>query len=274
MSRVFIACALLALAEAALAQTGEPASGGARRVAAGGEPVGFDAASDSGTTTAASRARARADSIASVRTRMAAEQDTRLRIVISLADRQLWALIGPDTLLSAPIAVSSDATLEYGGKTWQFKTPRGVRTVRAKRENPVWVPPDWHYAEVAREHALGIKPMKAGKTVLSSGHWLEVRDSVVGIVDSTSGEFSPLPTGEEIVVDDTLFIPPVGTLNRRIEGELGLFALDTGNGILLHGTPHKETIGSAATHGCIRLRDDDISWLHEMIPLGARVYIY
>lgn len=216
----------------------------------------------------------RADSVASARTRTAADRDRRLRIVISLADRQLWALIGADTLLSAPVAVSSDASLEYGGKTWRFETPRGVRTVRAKRENPVWVPPDWHYAEVAREHALGIKPMKAGKTVLSDGRWLEVRDRVVGIVDMTSGGFTPLPTGEEIVFDDTLFIPPLGTVNRRIEGELGLFALDTGNGILLHGTPHTETIGSAATHGCIRLHDDAIRWLHEMIPIGARIYIY
>ena len=116
--------------------------------------------------------------------------------------------------------------------------------------------------------------MKSGKTVLSDGRWLEVRDSVVGIVDTTSGGFAPLPMGEEIVFDDTLFIPPLGTLNRRIEGELGLFALDTGNGILLHGTPHTETIGSAATHGCIRLHDDAIRWLHEMIPIGARIYIY
>jgi lipoprotein-anchoring transpeptidase ErfK/SrfK len=96
----------------------------------------------------------------------------------------------------------------------------------------------------------------------------------VGVVDATSREFAALPTAEEIVFDSTLFIPPVGTLNRRVERELGLHALDTGNGILLHGTPHKDTIGFAVTHGCIRLRDDDISWLHEMIPTGVRVYIY
>ena len=36
-----------------------------------------------------------------------------LRIVVSLNDRQLWAIIGADTLLKAPIAVSTDETLEY-----------------------------------------------------------------------------------------------------------------------------------------------------------------
>ena len=252
-----IACATFAAGELAWAQV-----------------VGVATRPDFYATDSAAAARSRADSVASARTRSAADRDRRLRIVISLADRQLWALIGADTLLSAPVAVSSEASLEYGGKTWRFETPRGVRTVRAKRENPVWIPPDWHYAEVAREHGLGIKPLKSGKTVLSDGRWLEVRDSVVGIVDTTSGGFAPLPMGEEIVFDDTLFIPPLGTLNRRIEGELGLFALDTGNGILLHGTPHTETIGSAATHGCIRLHDDAIRWLHEMIPIGARIYIY
>jgi lipoprotein-anchoring transpeptidase ErfK/SrfK len=89
-----------------------------------------------------------------------------------------------------------------------------------------------------------------------------------------SGEFAYLPTDEEVIFDSTLFIPPVGTLNRRIEGELGRHMLDTGKGFLLHGTPHKASIGTAATHGCIRLRDDDIAWLYDMIPVGARVYIY
>jgi lipoprotein-anchoring transpeptidase ErfK/SrfK len=223
---------------------------------------------------APSRYRSRADSVASARTRVAADQDSKLRVVISLNDRRLWVLIGSDTLLAGPVAVSMDAGFEYAGKAWRFETPRGVRTVLAKRENPVWIPPDWHYAEVAREHSLGLASMSAKKTKLSDGNWLEVRDSTVGLVYAESGEFAVLPTDEEIVFDETLFIPPVGTLNRRIEGELGNYALDTGGGILLHGTPHKASIGAATTHGCIRLRDQDIQWLFEVMPLGTRVYIY
>jgi L,D-transpeptidase-like protein len=209
-----------------------------------------------------------------VRTRLAAGEDLKLRIVISLNDRRLWVLIGYDTLLAGPVAVSMDSGFEYAGKSWRFETPRGVRAVLAKRENPVWIPPDWHYAEVARAHSLGLASMDAGKTKLNDGNWLEVRDSTVGLVYAVSGEFAALPTDEEIVFDDKLFIPPVGTLNRRIEGELGLYALDTGDGILLHGTPHKASIGGATTHGCIRLRDQDIAWMFEMLPLKTRVYIY
>ncbi len=218
--------------------------------------------------------RSRADSIASVRTRLAADRDNDLRVVVSLNDRELWALIGPDTLLTAPIAVSTDETLAYAGKSWRFETPRGVRTVLGKKEDPVWIPPEWHYAEVASEHGLKLAPMTAGKTVLSDGRLLDVRQDQVGVVDRATGEFAYLPTEEEIIFDSTLFIPPIGTLNRRIDGELGHHMLDTGNGFLLHGTPHKASIGTAATHGCIRLRDDDIAWLYDMIPVGTRVYIY
>lgn len=214
------------------------------------------------------------DSAVSARTRVAADRERNLRIVISLNDRRLWALIGSDTLLRAPVAVSTDETLEYAGKSWRFVTPRGVRSIIAKREDPSWIPPEWHYAEVAREHGLKLAEMKPGKTVLSDGNRLDVRNDQVGVVDGATGEFALLPTDEEVIFDSTLFIPPVGTLNRRIEGELGHHMLDTGNGFLLHGTPHKSSIGTAATHGCIRLRDEDIAWLYDMIPVGTRVYIY
>ena len=217
--------------------------------------------------------RSRSDSIASVRTRAAADRDAGLRVVVSLTERRLYAIIGADTLLRTVVAVSTDETLEYAGKSWRFITPRGMRTVIAKKENPVWIPPEWHYAEVAREHGLKLGSMNGSKTMLSDGRWLETRNGEVGVVDQ-SGEFALLPTDEEIIFDNTLFVPPIGSINRRIEGELGAHMLDTGNGFLLHGTPHKASIGTAATHGCIRLRDEDIQWLYEMIPVGTKVYIY
>ena len=118
-----------------------------------------------------SRYRSRRDSVASVRTRSAALLETGLRIVISLNDRQLWLMLGSDTLYSAPVAVSTDSTLEYSGKTWRFETPRGIRSVLAKHENPVWIPPDWHYAEVARDLSLALAAMKRRRTILSDGNW-------------------------------------------------------------------------------------------------------
>ena len=40
------------------------------------------------------------------------------------------------------------------------------------------------------------------------------------------------------------------------------------------GTPYKKSIGMAATHGCIRLNDEDIEWLYDHVPVGTKVYIY
>lgn len=43
---------------------------------------------------------------------------------------------------------------------------------------------------------------------------------------------------------------------------------------MLHGTPHKASIGQAATHGCIRLDDDAITYLYRNVPVGTPVYIF
>jgi len=272
---------LLAVAFLAVAEAGEAQSRRRTRlrdsVTANGDVArdSFEVTRDSLALDAAVlRKRALAKDAASTRTLASANGDRDLRVVISLADRQLWALIGGDTLLGAPIAVSMDDNFSYAGRSWRFETPRGVRRVILKKENPAWIPPDWHYAEVASRNSLALAALKPGKTHISGGRWLAVRDSVVGLYDPDYDEWMALPIDEEIVFDGKLFIPPMGTLNRRIEGELGFFALDLGNGYLLHGTPHKSSIGRAVTHGCIRLHDEDIQWLFDMIPVGARVYIY
>jgi len=219
--------------------------------------------------------RSRADSLASVRTRGAAARDTRFRVVVSLLDRRVAVMLGADTIHSAPAAVATGETFTYGGRVWTFTTPRGMHRVRRKEIEPLWIPPDWHYAEVARANGLrlGVLPAARGVT-LADGTRLTVRDRVVGIIRPGTTTFLPLPTDEEIVFDETLFIPPVGTINRRIVGELGPYGLDLGDGYLLHGTPDKETIGAAATHGCVRLHDEDIEWLYTFVPVGTPVYIY
>src|SRR5919108_1223749 len=215
----------------------------------------------------------RTDSVISVNTRRSATRSKAMRIVVSIADRRLWVVSEQDTLLDAPVAVGMGRTLSYGGKRWTFATPLGVRRVLAKRSTPYWRPPDWAYAEVAREHGLELASLHPKRPVkLSDGRLLVVRDSLVGVMMPDG--FAPLPVEEHIVFDETLYVPPLGTRNRLIEGELGLYQLDMGNGYLLHGTPHEDSIGQATTHGCIRLRGDDIEWLFENVPVGTSVYLY
>jgi hypothetical protein len=205
-----------------------------------------------------------------------ADADTArgLRLVISLDARRLWVIADDDTLRTVPVAVASGATLEYQGKRWSFTTPRGRRVVVRKDSLPVWIPPEWHYYEVARANHLVVRLLAAGAPVaLDDGRRLEVRGDEVGTIAADS-VFAPLPLGEEIIFDGFLFVPPLGTKHRRIEGELGWYRLDLGEGFSMHGTPYGDSIGRAATHGCFRLRDEDITWLYQVIPIGTRVYIY
>jgi hypothetical protein len=215
----------------------------------------------------------RKDSVASANARRGSERSNAMRIVVSIGARRLWVLSGADTVLDAPVAVGMGRTLAYAGRRWAFATPIGARRVRAKRSTPYWRPPDWAYAEVAREHGLRLARMRADRPLaLSDGRQLVVRDSLVGVM--LPDGFAPLPVEEHIVFDETLYVPPHGTRNRLIEGELGVYQLDLGDGYLLHGTPHEESIGWATTHGCVRLRGHDIEWLFANVPVGTAVYLY
>jgi len=197
------------------------------------------------------------------------------RVIVSLQDRNLWVVDAMgDTLRKADVAVARDETFTFNGRSWTFRTPRGKRVVRLKQENPVWTPPDWHYAEVARDYSLKLKALpRRGSVKLKDGAVLSVRDSLVGIT-KPGKKWEALPVEYEVVFDSTLYIPPIGTKNRRIEGQLGKFKLDMGEGFMLHGTPYQHTVGGAVTHGCVRLRDADIQWLYENVPVGTAVYIY
>ena len=219
--------------------------------------------------------KSRRDSVAWENARTAADKSTGYRIVVDLFAKELRVIDRNDTLRTASAATAMNATLEFGGRVWRFETPRGVRTVRGKDKDPVWTPPEWHFAEVASEHHLKLAQLRRGHPVkLKDGTKLLVKGDEVGIIAPGSKEFQPMVLDEHIVFDRTLFVPPAGTKNASIAGELGHFRLDLGDGYLLHGTPYAKSIGAAVTHGCVRLRDEDIEWLYENVPVGTKVYIY
>ncbi len=217
----------------------------------------------------------RKDSLAFESARAAADRAAGYRIVVDIFAHQIYVIDGGDTLRAAPVATAMNATLSYGGRSWRFETPRGVRKVLAKDKDPVWTPPEWHYAEVALEHQLKLRSLRRGQTVrLSDGTRLTSRGDEVGIIAPGEKEFVPLVLDEHVVFDNTIFVPPAGTKHRSIQGELGHFRLSLGDGYLLHGTPYTKSIGAAVTHGCVRLRDADIEWLYDNVPVGTKVYLY
>ena len=69
-------------------------------------------------------------------------------------------------------------------------------------------------------------------------------------------------------------VPPPGDPLRKVEGELGNYALDLGNGYLIHGTKNENLLGHSVSHGCVRLGADNLEKLFKTVPIGTRVYIY
>jgi hypothetical protein len=217
----------------------------------------------------------RKDSLEYENARNAAEHASGYRIVVDIFAHQLHVIDKDDTLRTAPVATAMNATLTYGGRSWRFETPRGVRRVLSKDKEPTWTPPEWHFAEVALEHHLRLRSLERGQVVrLRDGTRLMVQGDEVGIIPPGEKEFQPLVLDEHIVFDNTLFVPPSGTKHRTIQGELGHFRLALGDGYQLHGTPYANSIGSAVTHGCVRLRDEDIEWLYDNVPVGTKVFLY
>lgn len=215
----------------------------------------------------------RADSLAWKRARAAAARTRDRRVVISLFDRRLWLVEGTDTLLSAPAGVGMGTVKAYG-RTWDFSTPRGRRTVQSRTEDPFWTPPDWHYAQVAGKYGYQLARLERGRgKVLADGKRLSVRGDTVGLV-SAEGAWEAIPAERPLVFNDTLYIPPLGTVNRRIPDVLGKFRLDLGDGYLIHGTTEGSSIGFPSTHGCIRLGDADLAALFEQVKVRTPVFIY
>lgn len=69
-------------------------------------------------------------------------------------------------------------------------------------------------------------------------------------------------------------VPPPDHPSRKQKGKLGKYALDLGEGILLHGTDDPSSIGRRASHGCIRLPKDMLSEMYKRAPVGTEVWIF
>ena len=69
-------------------------------------------------------------------------------------------------------------------------------------------------------------------------------------------------------------VPPPGDPSRKVEGELGKYALDIGDGFLIHGTKNEEALGRPVSHGCIRLGAEALEKLYKAVSVGTKVYIY
>ena len=197
-----------------------------------------------------------------------------MRILVSTETRSLWLMQDSQLVFSAPIAVGRSKRLVYKGKEYDFTTPVSKRKVLAKATTPIWVPPDWHYFEIAVERGLEVVHLRQNSKIkLADGTRIEVRGKDVGRVNQF-GNFWPFTPGKEIIFDNKIFIPPLNSNQRKVPEVLGTHKLELGDGYLLHGTNEEGSIGEAVSHGCVRMYNEDVARLYAMVPIGTPVYIF
>ena len=220
------------------------------------------------------------DSLASVSTSASdAIPTNRPYIVVSIEDHRLWYKQGDSVLFTTQVATGSGKVLEGAGgdARWKFETPRGRLVIESKEEDPSWIPPDWHFVEMARKRGLGIVRLNRGQTIpASDGSVITVEgaDMVRKYKDGRVVPIEPGVEGREVVAGGNIVIPPYGTNQRKYHGVLGTHRLNMGDGYALHGTDQPESIGHSVSHGCVRLRNEDIETLYQMVSVGTPVFIY
>jgi lipoprotein-anchoring transpeptidase ErfK/SrfK len=96
--------------------------------------------------------------------------------------------------------------------------------------------------------------------------------------DTPSGQYHI----EDKTIDPTWYVPPNAAWAGSLAGQvippgpanpLKARWLGFGGGRGIHGTADDGSIGSAASHGCIRMHVSDVEALYPRVPLGAPLYV-
>lgn len=203
----------------------------------------------------------------------------RAYIVISIADNRLWYRRGTEVLYETRVATGSGKFLEKSGASgeqWKFETPRGRLVVSRKDIEPAWVPPDWHFVEAAQKKKLELVRLQPGMVVKAAGGTVVAVSGSNVVTRYPDGREVPFEVkdGNEIRVGNKLIMPPFGTAQRRYLGVLGANRLYLGDGYGIHGTDAPSSIGRSVSHGCIRVRNEDIETLFRIVDVGTPVYVY
>ena len=224
-------------------------------------------------------------------------QDANQTIIVSTAENRVFVRHQGRTIFEAVCSTGKGTSMVIDGKTMVFDTPTGSFRIQSKEENPVWVPPDWHFVEEARKKKLEVVRLNPGEGIdaetgapvslqESRGIWGLLRASdrpkgrILKMKGSSVVEVGPdgaereLPPGELIRAGKALVVPPAGSAQRRFDKVLGHYRLNIGNGYALHGTMATNQLGRSVSHGCVRLADADIERLFNMAKVGDQVLIY
>ena len=78
-----------------------------------------------------------------------------------------------------------------------------------------------------------------------------------------------MPNSDWVAPKDRGKVVPGGTPENPLKARwLGIY-----DGAGIHGTDAESSIGTAASHGCVRMRIPDVIELYDQVPVGAPIYI-
>ncbi|HVR39554.1 MAG TPA: L,D-transpeptidase [Thermoanaerobaculia bacterium] len=225
-------------------------------------------------------------------------EDTDQTILVSTAENKVYVRKDRKIIFEAVCSTGKGTTLIDKGRTMVFSTPTGKFRIVSKEENPLWVPPDWHYVEEARKNGFRVVHLNRGDSldantgsvtvpVRETGvwNWLEGKTTTPAsgpvlkvkgdtVVEIRNGVERELPAGTMILAGDRIVIPPIGVKQRQFSKVLGSYRLNLGDGYALHGTQQTTQLGRSVSHGCVRLGDNDIATLYSIANVGDEVVIY
>ena len=204
----------------------------------------------------------------------AAVEDEEPVAVIARADSALPVRAEPDA--EAPVEAELPATTEFGSPRALLVTGRQPGWVRVQlpvRPNGSqgWVP-EGAVDLVAGEHRVEVDLAARRLTVFAGDAVVLETPVAVGAPDA------PTPTGTFAVID-RLQSPdpasPYGPFALGLSAHSDTFSEFAGGDgqIGIHGTDDPTSIGQAVSHGCVRVPNDIVARLAELLPLGTPVIV-
>ncbi len=202
--------------------------------------------------------------------------------------------LGLIVLAMAPLIASTpaDQTKTVGDSQIVVSPPGRVQPLLARhaalKQRLNQLTPSGHYIVVDTAHnRLYVKRGK--ETVLTavastgSGTILDKPDQPGSqwVFDTPRGGFAIQSrlTNPAWVKPDWAFLEegisvPSDPAERVEQGILGDYALGFGKGYFIHGTLYPRLLGKNVTHGCIRLRDDDLKTVYKLAKVGTPLMIF
>ena len=154
---------------------------------------------------------------------------------------------------------------KYNTTTQLIKRANGLKSdvIRTGEKLRIWTAP----FNILVNKSQNILFLKSGEEVLKIYHVSTGRDNITPV-----GTFKIASKIEKPVWYRNGGAP---IPSESPENELGSrwMGFDTDSHYGIHGTLHPESIGQQVTAGCVRLKNEDVEELFDMIPVGTQVVI-